>query len=69
MNLKQKVYARNKDIIGTADFAKMGSLFSVNRGVKYLLCLRDVFTKYARVKLLKDRKVKTILHSFIRTVN
>ena len=69
MNLKKKVYARNKDNIGTADFAKIGSLCSINRGLKYLLGLRDVFTKYARVKLSKDKKVKTILHSFIRTVN
>ena len=29
---------------------------SFNRGFKYLLCVTDVFTKYAWVKPLKDKK-------------
>ena len=29
---------------------------SFNRGFKYLLCVTDVFTKYASVKPLKDKK-------------
>ena len=29
----------------------------------------DVFTKYAWVKPLKDRKVSTVLHGFIEIVN
>ena len=37
-----------KDNIWAADLAEMGSLgSSFNCGVKYLLCLIDVFTKYA----------------------
>ena len=44
---RRKVYARFKDNIWAADFAEMGSLFSKNRGVKYLLCVINVFTKYA----------------------
>ena len=39
-----------------ADLAEMGSLFSKNRGVKHLWCVIDVFTKYAWVKRLKDKK-------------
>ena len=34
----------------------MGSLSSKNWGAKYLLCVIDVFTKYAWVKRLKDKK-------------
>ena len=34
----------------------MGSLSSNNKNVKYLLCVIDVFTKYAQVKPLKDKK-------------
>ena len=44
---RRKVYARFKDNIGAADLAEMGSLSSKNGGVKYLLHLIDLFTKYA----------------------
>ena len=39
----------------------MESLSSKNKNVKYLLCFIDVFTKYAWVKPLKDKKVKQFL--------
>ena len=41
----------------------MGSVPSKNRGVKYLLCVIDVFPKYSWVKPLNDKKAKTILSS------
>ena len=44
---RRKVYARFKDNIWAADFAEMGLLFSKNWGVKHLLCVIDVFTKYS----------------------
>ena len=44
---RKRVYARFKDNIWVADLAGMGSLSSKNRGVKYLLCVIDAFTKYA----------------------
>ena len=47
----------------------MGLLFSKNWGVKYVLCVIDVFTKYAWVKSLKDKKCKTVHRSFIEMVN
>ena len=53
---RRKVFARFKDNIWAADLAEMGSLSSKNRNVKYLLCVIDVFTKYAWVKRLKDKK-------------
>ena len=42
---------------------------SFNRGVKYLLYVIDVYTKYAWVKSLKDEKAKIVLHGFLKTVN
>ena len=36
----------------------MESLSSKKRNVKYLLCVIDVFTKYARVTPLKGKKGK-----------
>ena len=47
----------------------MGSLSSNNKNVKYLLCVVDVFTKYAWAKPLKDKKGKTVLNAFIKIVN
>ena len=43
------------------DTAKMRSLSSKNKNVRYLLCVIDVFTKYVWVKPLKDEKGKTVL--------
>ena len=55
---RRKVYARFKDNIWVTDLAEMESLSSKNKNVKYLLCVIDVFTKYAWVKTLKTKKVK-----------
>ena len=47
---KRKVYTKFKDNIWVADLAEMGSGSSKNKNIKYLLCVIDVFTKYAWVK-------------------
>ena len=49
---RRKAYARFKDNIWAADLAEMKSLSTKNKNVKYLLCVIDVFTKYAWVKYL-----------------
>ena len=41
--------------------AEMESLPSQNKNVKYLLCVIDIFTKYAWVKPLEDKKGKADL--------
>ena len=56
-----------KDNICAADLAK--SLSSKNWGVKYLFCIKDVFTKYPFVKPLKDQKAKTLHHYSIEILN
>ena len=66
---RMKVYARFKDNILAEDLAKLGSLSSTNQDVKDLLCVIDVFTKYAWIKPLRDKKAKTILDGFIKIVN
>ena len=65
---RSKVYGRYKDNIWAAGLVEMGSLSSKNKIIKYLLCVTDVFTKYALVKPLKDKKVKTVLNAFIGIV-
>ena len=47
----------------------MKSLYSKNKNIEYLLCIIDVFTKYAWVKPLKDKKCKTVVNVFIEIVN
>ena len=47
----------------------MGSLSFQNENVRYLLCVIGVFTKYAWVNPLKDKKCKTIIYAFIEIVN
>ena len=70
-NSKQEKCVRGLKIIfgRQADLAKMESLSSFNRGVKYVSCVIESFTKYAWVKPLKDKKAKTVLHGFIETEN
>ena len=47
----------------------MESLSAKNKSVKYLLCVIDVFTKYAWVKPSKDKRGRTVLNAFIEIVN
>ena len=47
----------------------MESLSTKNRSVKYFLCVIDVFTRYAWIKSLKEKKGKTVLNAFIKIVN
>ena len=42
---------------------------SKNKNFKHLLCVIDVFTKYACVKPLKDKNGKTVLNAFIKILN
>ena len=56
---RRKVYARFKDNIWAADLAEMESLSTKNENVKYSLCVIDVFTIYAWVKPLIDKKCRT----------
>ena len=53
----------------TSDLAEIGSLFSKNQCVEYLLCVEDFFSKDAWVTPLKDKNAKTVLNGFIGIVN
>ena len=64
-NSKEKVYAKFKDNIWARDLDEKGSLSPKNRAAKQLLCLIDIFTKIFWVKILTDKKSKTVLNGFI----
>ena len=46
----------------------MQSLSKYNEGIKYLLCTIDLFSKYAGVVPLRDKKVISIANSFQKII-
>ena len=53
---KGKVYSWCRDNIWRVGLADMQSLSKYNKGIKYLLCTIDFFSKYAGVVPTKDKK-------------
>ena len=46
----------------------MQSLSKYNKGIKYLLCAIDLFSKYAWVIPIKDKKGTSIVNAFQKIV-
>ena len=65
---KRKVYSQFKDNIWGVDLADMQSLSKKNKGIKYLLCVIDLYSKYAFVIPLKDKKGISILNAFDKII-
>ena len=61
---KRKVYSSFKDNIWGVDLADMQLISKQNKGIRYLLCATDLFSKYALVVPLKDKKGPTIANAF-----
>ena len=61
---KRKVYSTFKDNIWGADLADMQLLSKYNKGFRFLLCVIDIFSKYAWVVRLKDEKGISIVKAF-----
>ena len=61
---KRKVYSTFKDNIWGADLADMQLLSKYNKGIRFLLCAIDIFSKYAWVVPLKDKKGISIVKAF-----
>ena len=53
---KRKVYSLFRDNVWGVDLADMQLLSKKNKSIKYLLCAIDLFSKYAFVVPLKDKK-------------
>ena len=58
---KRKVYSG-------VDLADMQSLSKKNKGIKYLLCAIDLFSKYAFAVPLKDKKGISIVNAFNKII-
>ena len=65
---KRKVYSQFKNNIWGVDLTDMQSLSRKNKGIKYLLCVIDLYSKYAFVVPLKDKKGISIVNAFNKIV-
>ena len=65
---KRKVYSQFKDNIWGIDLADMQSLSKTNKGIKYLLCAIDLYSKYAFVVPLKDKKGISVTNEFNKII-
>ena len=61
---KRKIYSRFKDNIWGADFADIQLISKFNKGFRFLLCVIDIFTKYAWVVPSKEKKGVSIVNAF-----
>ena len=57
---KRKAHSSFIDNIWGADLADMQLISKFNKGIRFLLCVVDIFSKYAWVIPLKDKKGITI---------
>ena len=65
--IKEK-YIRNLKIIYGGDLADMKSLNRKNKDIKYLLCVIELFSNYAFVVPLKDKKGISIVNAFDKII-
>ena len=69
-NLRRKKFVNLLEtIFGGVDLADMQSLSKYNKRIKYLLCAMDLFSKYAWVVLLKDKKRISIVNAFQKIIS
>ena len=61
---KRKVYSSFRDNIWGVDLADMQLLSKFNKGFRFLFCVIDIFSKYAWVIPVKDKKVYVLLMHF-----
>ena len=58
------MYSSFRDRIWGVDLADMQLLNKFNKGFRFLLCVIDIFSKYACVIPLKDKKGISIVNTF-----
>ena len=61
---KRKVYLSFIENIWGADIADMQLISKFNKGFRFLLCVIDIYSKYAQVIPLKDKKELQLLMLF-----
>ena len=63
------MYSSFKNNIWGVDLADMQLISKYNKGIRYLLCVIDLFSKYAWAVPLKDKKGVSIVNAFQNILN
>ena len=58
---RRKVIANSANEIWAIDLADMNDLREANDGYRFILCVIDIFSKYAWCEPIEDKKARTIL--------
>ena len=66
---KRTVYSGFKDNIWGADLSGMQLISKFNKEFRFLLCVIDIFSKYAWLVPLKDKNVITIVNAFQKVLD
>ena len=66
---KRKVDLSFIDSVWSADLADMQLVNKFNKGIRFLLCVIDIYSKYASVIPVKDKKGITITTVFQKVLN
>ena len=66
---KRKVYSGFRDNIWGAHLADMQLISKFDIGLRFLLCVIDIFINYAWVIPLKDKKGVSIVNAFQKTLD
>ena len=61
---RRKVYSSFKDNIWGVDLADMQLISKYNKGIRYLLCVIDLFSRYFWVAPLKNKKGDSNVEGF-----
>ena len=61
---RRKVYSSFKDNIWGVDLADMQLISKYNKRIRYLLCVIDLFSRYAWLIPLKNKKGESIVEGF-----
>ena len=66
---KRKVHSSFRDNIWGVDLADMQLLSKYNKGIKYLWCAIDLFSKYTWVVSLNNKRGITIVNAFQKIIS
>ena len=66
---KRKVHSSFMDKIWGADLAPMQLITTSNKGIRFLLYVINIFSKYTKVVSLKYKKTITIANAFQKTLD
>ena len=63
---KRRVISYGVDKIWAADLVEIQKYSKWNKGIKYLLMVIDVFSKYGWIEPLKDKKLKVLVWHLVK---